>query len=58
MARVEEAISEMYDLDLTDSHAQPQSDMKTRDITIGALLREFAAARPEAEALVGCCQTK
>ena len=42
----------MYDLDLTTSHAQPQSDIETRDITIGALLREVAAARPEAEALV------
>jgi fatty-acyl-CoA synthase len=52
MARVEEAISAMYDLDLTTSHAQPQSDIETRDITIGALLREVAAARPEAEALV------
>ena len=34
------------------SHAQPQSDIETRDITIGALLREVAAARPKAEALV------
>ena len=51
MARVEEAISAMYDLELTASHAQPQSDMETRDITIGTLLREVAAARPEAEAL-------
>ena len=42
----------MYDLELTASHAQPQSDMETRDITIGTLLREVAAARPEAEALV------
>ena len=42
----------MYDLDLTTSHAQPQSDIETRDITIGALLREVAAARPKAEALV------
>ena len=42
----------MYDLDLTTSHAQPQSDIETRDITIGALLREVAEARPDAEALV------
>jgi fatty-acyl-CoA synthase len=31
---------------------QAQSDMETCEITIGALLREVAAARPEAEALV------
>ena len=42
----------MYDMDLTTSHAKPQSDLGTRDITIGALLREFATARPESEALV------
>ena len=42
----------MYDVNLTTSHAQLQSDIETRDITIGALLREVAAARPEAEALV------
>jgi len=42
----------MYDFDLTTSHAQLQSDIETRDITIGALLREVAAARPEAEAMV------
>ena len=42
----------MYDLDLTTSHVQLQSDIETRDITIGALLREVAAVRPEAEALV------
>ena len=29
-----------------------QSDMETRDITIGALLREVAAARHDAEALL------
>ena len=42
----------MYELSLTTSHAPAQSDMETREITIGALLREVAAARPEAEALV------
>ena len=42
----------MYDLEFTASHAKPQSDMETRDITIGALLREVAASRPEADALV------
>ncbi len=42
----------MYELTLTSSHAPAQSDMETREITIGALLREIAAARPEAEALV------
>ena len=42
----------MYDLKLTTSHVPAQSDMETREITIGALLREVAAARPEAEALV------
>ena len=42
----------MYELSLTTSHALAQSDMETREITIGTLLREVAAARPEAEALV------
>lgn len=42
----------MYDQTLTSSHAPAQSDMETREVTIGALLREVAAARPEAEALV------
>ena len=42
----------MYELSLTTSHVPAQSDMETRDITIGALLREVAAARPDAEALV------
>ena len=42
----------MYDLKLTTSHAPAQSDMETCDITIGALLREVAEARPDAEALV------
>ncbi len=42
----------MYDLILATSHVPAQSDMETREITIGALLREVAAARPDAEALV------
>jgi len=42
----------MYELAVTTSHVPAQSDMETREITIGALLREVAAARPEAEALV------
>ena len=46
------AISAMYELSLTTSHVPAQSDMETRDITIGALLREVAVARPDAEALV------
>lgn len=47
----------MYELSLTTSHAPAQSDMETRDITIGALLREVAAARRDAEALVEIRQT-
>ena len=42
----------MYDLNLTLSHVPAQPDMKVREITIGALLREKAAAKPDAEALV------
>ena len=42
----------MYELTLTTSHVPAQSDMETREITIGALLREVAAARPGAVALV------
>lgn len=42
----------MYDLTLTTSHVPAQSDIETREITIGALLREVAVARPDAEALV------
>ena len=41
----------MYELALTTSHVPAQSDMETREITIGALLREVAGARPDAEAL-------
>ena len=42
----------MYELDLTVSHAPAQSDMDTRRITIGRLLDEIAANRPDTEALV------
>ena len=42
----------MYDLTLSVSHVPAQSDLDTREITIGALLREVAVARPDAEALV------
>ena len=42
----------MYDLTLTASQAPTQSDRGTREITIGALLRALAAARPDAEALL------
>ena len=42
----------MYELSLTTSHTPAESDMETREITIGALLREVAVARPDAEALV------
>ena len=51
-ARAVGAISAMYELAVTTSHVPAQSDMETCEITIGALLREVAAARPEAEALV------
>ena len=39
----------MYELSLTTSHTPAESDMETREITIGALLREVAVARPDAE---------
>ena len=42
----------MYKLALTTSYTPAQSYMETREITIGALLREVAGARPEAQALV------
>ena len=42
----------MYDLNLTLSHVPAQPDREVREITIGALLREVAAARPESEALI------
>ena len=41
----------MYELTLTTSHVPAQSDMETREITIGSLLREITAVRPDAEAL-------
>ena len=46
------AISTMYDLTLTTSFVPAQSDMETREITIGALLREIAGVHPDAGALV------
>ena len=42
----------MYDLTFTTSLAPAQSDMEAHEITIGALLHEAAAARPDDEALV------
>ena len=42
----------MYELTLTTSHVPAQSEIETQEITIGTLLREIAAARPMAEALV------
>lgn len=42
----------MYNLTLTTSNVPAQSDMETREITIGDLLREVTAARPNAEAVV------
>ena len=42
----------MYDLNLTLSHVPAQPDMRIREITIGALLREKAVAKRDAEALV------
>ena len=42
----------MYNTWLTTSHFPAHADIEIREITIGTLLREVAAARPEAEALV------
>ena len=42
----------MYELALTTSHSPAQSDIEVREITIGELLHEVAAARADAEALV------
>ena len=42
----------MYDVKLNLSHFPAQSDAEVLNITVGDLLREVAAARPEAEALV------
>ena len=41
----------MYDVKLNLSHFPAQSDAEVLNITVGDLLREVAAARPEAEAL-------
>ena len=46
------AISTMYDLALATSLVPAQTDMETREITIGDMLRAVATARPDAEALV------
>ena len=42
----------VYELALSASHFPTQNDAEIRDITVGGLLREVAAARPEAQALV------
>ena len=42
----------MYDLALATSLVPAQTDMETREITIGDMLRAVATARPDAEALV------
>ena len=42
----------MYELQLTESHVHAQSDVDIGEITVGGLLREMAAARQEAEALL------
>ena len=42
----------MYDVTLSVSQFPAQSDLEARETTIGALLREVAAGRPGAEALV------
>ena len=50
--RAVEAISVMYEFTPTTSYAPAQSDMVTREITISAFLREIAAVRPKAKALL------
>lgn len=42
----------MYDVHLTEAHFPAQTDTAERHITIGTLLREMAADRPDCEALV------
>lgn len=42
----------MYDLTLTGTHAPAQSDRGTREITMGASLREVAGAHRDARALL------
>ncbi|MCU9846580.1 AMP-binding protein [Defluviimonas sp. WL0024] len=41
-----------YDLTLTTPHVPAQTDMATREVTIGNLLRKVAQARPKAKALL------
>ncbi len=42
----------MYEVALTEAYFPAQKDIDVREITVGGLLRETAARRPEAEALV------
>ena len=42
----------MYDVTLSEAHFPAHADGAVREITVGGLLREMAAGRPEAEALV------
>ena len=42
----------MYEVALTEAYFPAQKDIDVREITVGGLLREMAAQRPEAEALV------
>ena len=44
-------ISSMYDPTFATSHAPARTDMETREITMGALVREVAGAHPDARAL-------
>ena len=52
MARAVGAISAMYDLTLATALASAQSDAETREITMGASLREVAGAHRDARALL------
>ena len=51
-ARAVGVISAIYDLMLATSLAPAQSERETREINMGALLREVASAHPDARALV------
>ncbi|MCY4481011.1 MAG: AMP-binding protein [Rhodospirillales bacterium] len=42
----------MYEVALTEAYFPAQRDIDVREITVGGLLREMAARRPDAEALV------
>ena len=42
----------MYEVALTEAYFPAQRDIDVREITVGGLLREVAARRPDAEALV------